>query len=52
MKVPQKLRGATPEGVINAAFEGFRTSASEFLSQFGEFSRLLCHHFKLPSGMC
>lgn len=43
MKVPQKLRelrGATPEAVINTACEGFRTSASELLSQFGKFSRL------------
>jgi hypothetical protein len=51
-QVPQKLPGAMPEGFINTAREGFRTSASELLSQFGEFSRLLCHHFKLPSCMC
>jgi hypothetical protein len=51
-QVPQKLPGAMPEGFINTAREGFRTSASELLSQFGEFPRLLCHHFKLPSCMC
>lgn len=42
------LHLAASESFIDAARQGFRASARQFLPQFSEFPRLLGHHFKLP----